>query len=191
MPYILPYYPANAVPCGTYIDKFVFGRMEYADREDRGSWILYVLEAKSPIHCKAPHCLTSSFLIIGRQDKRFYNERLRISGEEIDGLLNEDGTVNADIPVEKEVEVTVKAYLDRSLSVGPSRWFQVSRVKRIRRAEPVPPAPTVRKPSPPTRSKVSRKSGPVALHADAFAKMYPGIAALRAAVPSTPSVFQT
>jgi len=122
--------------------------------------------------------VSDGWLVINTREHRLYDQLVKIFGDEIDGLLDEDGTVDMEMLIGKEVEVTVDNYVNTSKSVGPKHWFQVSYVESIRRAEPLKPVRKARKQSSATRSNVSRKPEPVALHNDAFAQMYTGIEAL-------------
>ena len=167
--------PITVVPDGDFRAKFVLRWMSCSRRMNRASEIHYDLEITSPMPGGQRYCVRDRWLTINRLEPRLYDELIEIFGNEIDGLLDEDDKVDMDLLIGKEVNITVDSYVNTRGSIGPRHWFRVSCVKSIRR---VKPAQKARKQSPATRSSVSRKSTSVALHRDAFAKMYLGIAAL-------------
>jgi len=70
--------------------------------------------------------VSDGWLVINTREHRLYDQLVKIFGDEIDGLLDEDGTVDMEMLIGKEVEVTVDNYVNTSKSVGPKHWFHVS-----------------------------------------------------------------
>lgn len=171
--------PITVVPSGIYRAKFDLRWMVCSSRPNRASEIHYSLEITSATYRGRKYSVNDSWLTIDRQEPRLHNELVEIFGDEIDGLLDEDGTVDMDLLIGKEVEITVDNYVNTRGSVGPRHWFKVSFVDSIRRAEPLKPQISqVQKQSPPTRSKVRRKNQFGPLDRGAFTQMYPGMLAV-------------
>ena len=164
--------PIVLVPDGTYTAKFVLNSLIPSSRVGRASQMRYDLEITSPMPDGRCYRVSDSWMMISGYESDFYEALVVVFDEEVDGLLDEDGTVDIDLLIGKEVEVTVGNYLKES----PRRLLlPISYVVCI---DPIELSLPVRKQSSPTRRKTSSKSKSVAKYSGAFAKTYPGIAAL-------------